>query len=145
MRRYGTPPVEGIKYTTRPGAYGIILRGSDLLITEQAEPFNEFQLPGGGIDAGENATTALHREAYEETGWTIAIERKLGAYVNYIYMPDYDIHARKICHIFLCRAVLQKSEPTEAGHMAVWMSAETAAETVANQGDRDFVRRLLLP
>lgn len=144
MRRYGQPPVEGIKYTTRPGAYGVIRLGRDLLMTHQAHPFNEFQLPGGGIDPGENATTALQREAYEETGWTIAIERRLGAYVNYVYMPDYNLQARKVCHIFLCRPVMRKSEPTEAGHSAVWMSVETAISQVPNQGDKAFLKALFL-
>ncbi len=144
MRRFGTPPVAGVNYITRPGAYGIIRRGRDLLITHQSAPFFEFQLPGGGIDTGKNASTALHREAYEETGWTIDIERKLGAFVYYTYMPEYDISARKVCHIFLCRAVIQKSEPLESGHTAVWMSPETAATQVFNPGDRAFIRALRL-
>jgi 8-oxo-dGTP diphosphatase len=144
MRRFGTPPVQGISYTNRPGAYGIIRHGRDLLVTHQSAPFFEFQLPGGGIDAGENATTALHREAYEETGWTIDIERKLGAFVFYTHMPEYELYARKICHIFLCRAVLQKSEPLEPGHAAIWMSPETAAVQVFNPGDRAFIQALRL-
>jgi 8-oxo-dGTP diphosphatase len=144
MRRFGAPPVQGISYTNRPGAYGIIRRGRDLLVTHQSEPFPEFQLPGGGIDAGENATTALHREAFEETGWTISIERKLGAFVFYTYMPEYDLCARKICHIFECRAVIEKSEPLEPGHTAAWMSPETAAVQIGNPGDRAFVRALCL-
>lgn len=142
MRRFGDPPVEGIKYTDRPGAYGIILRGRDLLMTHQAAPFFEFQLPGGGIDPGENGIRALHREAYEETGWTIAIERKLGAFIRYIYMPEYNLSARKISHIYLCRAVMQKSDPTEEGHTAVWMSPQTAMQQVANPGDRAFLHAL---
>lgn len=144
MRRFGTPPVQGITYTNRPGAYGIIRRGRDLLVTHQSDPFPEFQLPGGGIDAGENATTALHREAFEETGWTIAIERKLGAFVFYTYMPEYDLCARKICHIYECRAVMQKSDPIEPGHTAVWMNPETASQQIGNPGDRAFVRALCL-
>ena len=142
MRRFGPPPVQGISYTNRPGAYGIIRRGRDLLVTHQSEPHPEFQLPGGGIDPGENATTALHREAFEETGWTISINRKLGAFVFFTYMPEYDLYARKICNIFECRAVIQKSDPSEPGHTAVWMSPETAATQIGNPGDRAFVRAL---
>lgn len=146
MKRYGTPPVHGIKYTDRPGAYGIIQLGNELLITEQSEPEPEpeFQLPGGGIDKGENALQALHREAFEETGWSIAVERRLGAFMRFTYMPEYDLHARKICHIYLCRAVLQKSDPVESGHTAVWMSPNTAARQVGNPGDRAFIRALYL-
>lgn len=144
MKRYGTPPVNGVQYKDRHGAYGIILHGRDLLLTEQSAPFNEFQLPGGGIDPGENALQALHREAYEETGWSIAIERRLGAFVRYTYMPEYNLHARKICHIYLCRSVLRKSAPIEEGHTAVWMSPQTAAIQVGNPGDRAFIHALNL-
>ena len=144
MRRFGTPPVRGVNYTDRPGAYGIIRRGRDLLVTHQSEPYPEFQLPGGGIDDGENALTALHREAFEETGWTISINRKLGAFVFYTYMPEYDRNARKVCHIFECRAVIQKSEPLEPGHTAVFMPPETAVTQIGNPGDRAFVRALCL-
>lgn len=142
MRRFGEPPKPGVTYTDRAGAYAIIQHGRDVLVTEQAEPFCEFQLPGGGIDPGESAIAALHREVREETGWSISISRKLGVFQTYIYMPDYDLMAHKICHIFLCRAVLQKSDPTEPQHTAVWMSPETAASTVANFGDRSFLRAL---
>lgn len=143
MRRFGEPPLSGVSYTNRPGAYGIIRKGRDLLITEQTYPKPEFQLPGGGIDEGENAITALHREAFEETGWTIAIHKKLGAFVFFTYMPEYDLYARKICHLYLCDAVLQKSAPLEVGHSAVWMSPETAATKVGNPGDRAFISATL--
>ena len=73
IRRYGEPVVAGQIYRRRPGVYAILLRGDDILLTHQAEPDNEFQLPGGGIDPGEHPLPALHREVMEETGWRIAI------------------------------------------------------------------------
>ena len=36
--RFGEPVRSDRTYTTRPGAYGVILEGRDLLITEQDEP-----------------------------------------------------------------------------------------------------------
>ncbi len=143
MRRFGTPPAEGIRYKIRHGAYGIIRHGRDLLVTEQSVPFAEFQLPGGGIDPGESPIQALHREAYEETGWTIAVERRLGIYTNFTYMPEYDLQAQKICHIYLCRAVLCKSPPHEPHHTAVLMPPQTAAQCLGSAGDRAFVSALL--
>lgn len=144
MRRYGNPPEPGVAYKIRHGAYAVILHGRDLLVTEQSVPFAEFQLPGGGIDPGENPVQALHREAYEETGWTIAVERRLGVYTNYIYMPEYDLCAQKICHIYLCRAVIRKSDPLEPFHTAAWMNPQTAEQMLGSEGDRAFVRSLRL-
>ncbi len=139
MRRFGNPPVKGLAYKTRHGAYGVILHGRDLLVTEQAEPVPEFQLPGGGIDPGESPIQALHREAYEETGWTIAIERRLGVYSNFTYMAEYDLRARKVCHIYLCRAVIRKSDPPEPLHTAVLMPPASARVLLGSAGDRYFV------
>jgi 8-oxo-dGTP pyrophosphatase MutT (NUDIX family) len=78
MRRWGGSPRKGQTYRHRPGAYAILWNGAELLLTFQAEPEPELQLPGGGIDPGEGALRALHREVREETGWAIAGARRLG-------------------------------------------------------------------
>lgn len=144
IRRFGEPVVAGKKYIHRPGAYAILLRGNAVLVTHQAEPTPEFQLPGGGIDAGESSIQALHREVFEETGWSIRTPRKVGAHRRFVYMPEYDMWAEKVAHIFLATPVRSLGPPTEAGHRAVWMSAEIAVELLSNSGDRDFIRRILL-
>lgn len=143
MRRYGDPVRPDRSYTTRPGAYGVIRLGADLLLTEQARPERELQLPGGGIDPGESPLVALHREVYEETGWTIQVLRRLGAFQRYAYMPEYDLWARKVCAIYLCRPVLRRGPAREPGHRPVWASIEVAAERLGNAGDRAFVAGLL--
>jgi len=143
MRRFGEPVDPCRTYVSRPGAYGVIRDGDDLLVTEQAEPVREFQLPGGGIDPGEGPLAALRRECLEETGWTIAVERRIGAFQRYCYMPEYDLWARKICHIYLARPALLRGAPTEPGHRAVWMPVSEAARLLGNAGDRAFVARLL--
>jgi 8-oxo-dGTP diphosphatase len=127
---------------TRPGAYGVICDGRDVLVTEQADPGPEIQLPGGGVDPGETPVRALHREALEETGWRIAVLRRLGAFQRYTYMPEYDIWARKVCHVYLCRPVRQVGPPREPGHRALWMPIPLAARLVGNDGDRSFLARL---
>lgn len=143
MRRYGTIKT-GQTYTDRPGVYAVIASGRSLLVTEEQSDVNEFQLPGGGIDPGESALQALHREVREETGWVVAPIRKLGAYQRYTFMPDYDLWARKICHIYLCKPVLRKSPPTEGHHTEVWMSQADAIRLLASPGDADFVANLRL-
>jgi 8-oxo-dGTP diphosphatase len=102
------------------------------------------QLPGGGIDPGEHPLNALHREVFEETGWRIAAPRKLGAFRRFTYMPDYDMWAEKLCHIYLARPVRPHGPPTEPGHMALWLSVEEALAELYNDGDADFVARLML-
>ena len=143
MRRFGECIDPGRTYRDRPGAYGVILHGREALVTEQTHPRHEFQLPGGGVDPGEGPVRALHRECLEETGWRIQILRRLGAFQRYCHMPEYEIWARKVCHIYLCRPVLRRGAPADPAHRAVWMPVETAADLLAVEGDRHFLRLAL--
>lgn len=143
IRRYGEAVRADRPYVRRPGVYAILLLGDSLLLTHQAEPVPEFQLPGGGIDQGESPVAALHREVFEETGWRMAAPRRLGAFRRFTYMPEYDLWAEKLCHIYLARPVRPHGPPSEPGHSAVWMPTPLAAERLANEGDRAFVRRLI--
>jgi 8-oxo-dGTP diphosphatase len=137
--RYGEPVKPGKRYRLRPGAYAILPRGAELLLTHQAAPIPEFQLPGGGIDPGESPLSALFREVLEETGWRIARPRRLGAFRRFTYMPEYDLWAEKLCHIYLAAPVRQVMVPPEPGHSAVWASPVAARELLGNAGDRTFV------
>lgn len=143
MRRFGEPVAEGIYYRTRPGAYAVIAEGGELLVTESFDPVHEYQLPGGGIDPGESPLRALHREVLEETGWRVAVLRRLGAFQRFTYMPEYDLWARKVCHVYLARPTVRHGPPREAAHRAVFMPARTAAELLGVEGDRHFVRGIL--
>ncbi|KFI29017.1 NUDIX hydrolase [Paenirhodobacter enshiensis] len=143
MRRFGEAIVRGQTYRKRPGAYAILERDGQILLTHQQAPVPEYQLPGGGIDPGEGALQALHREAFEETGWSIANPRRLGAYRRFVWMPEYEFWAEKICSIFVARPILQHSAPREMGHTAVWVTPEEALDLLANQGDRHFLARWL--
>lgn len=141
IRRIGEPVKPGIRYRQRPGIYAVLIRNGSVLLTHQMEPEPEYQLPGGGIDPGEDPIPALHREVLEETGWKIGRATRLGVFRRFTYMPEYDLWAEKICHIYLARPVLALGPPTERGHTAIWTNPAVAAELVANTGDAMFIRR----
>ncbi len=143
MRRYGESVRPDVSYRLRPGAYAVLAAGSDLLLTHQMAPEPEFQLPGGGIDPGESPLQALHREVMEETGWTIGGLRRIGAYRRFVYMPDYDLWAEKVCSIYLGRPIRRISAPSEPGHTAVFLPAEEAVPILGSPGDRDILAGLL--
>ena len=140
--RVGEPVERNRRYRIRPGAYAILVRNGQVLLTHQQEPRPEFQLPGGGIDPGEATVPALHREILEETGWRAGRLTRLGAFRRFTFMPEYDLWAEKICHIYLGRPSLQMGKPLEVGHSAVWTSPELAVEMVGNDGDRLFLKNL---
>ena len=143
IRRFGEALVRGQRYGIRHGVYAVLLRGRDVLITHQAEPEPEFQLPGGGIDPGESPLRALYREVREETGWSIAAPKRLGAFRRFVYMPEYDKWAEKLCTIYAAFPVRRLAAPSEPGHAAVWMQADDAVPLLGNDGDRHFLVRAL--
>lgn len=141
MRRFGEPQQEGQAYRQRPGAYGVIIGADGVLLTLEDTRPPEVQLPGGGIDPDETPVRALHREVYEETGWRIRVIRRLGAYQRYGYMPEYDLWARKICHIYLCVPVRRLGPVPEPHHTVIWATIDAASSTLSNSGDRHFFER----
>jgi 8-oxo-dGTP diphosphatase len=139
IRRFGTSAMSGQRYTRRHGAYAIILQGDHVLLTHQAWPDDEWQLPGGGIDAGESAPQALRREVLEETGWRVQPVRRLGAFRRFCYMPDYDLWAEKLCTVYIARPLRPVGTPSEPGHRAQWLPIDAALELLGNEGDRSFL------
>lgn len=140
--RIGEPVDPSIKYTARPGAYAILVRNNQVLLTHQAEPVPEFQLPGGGVDPGEQTLPALHREILEETGWRVGQLRRVGAFRRYTYMPEYDLWAEKVCQVYLGRPAIRAGDPIEQSHTAIWVPPSAAIELVENDGDRLFLKQL---
>ena len=143
MRRFGEVRRAGIKYTRRPGAYGVILRDGQALLALNESAGEEFALPGGGIDPGESPVQALHREAIEETGYRIAVTRRIGAYQRFTYMPEYDLWAHKVCHIYLCRAGRSIAPPMEPDHQPLWVPVGDAVDLISLAGDRMMFRKAI--
>lgn len=142
IRRFGPPPGRH-PYRLRPGAYAVLIRDGQALLTFQHQPEPEFQLPGGGIDPGESPLAALHREVREETGWTIGGARRLGVYRRYCYMPEYGFWAEKLCSIWVARPISRLSAPSEPGHEAHWVALSRAAALLPEPGARAHLRLAL--
>ncbi|MEL7026879.1 MAG: NUDIX hydrolase [Pseudomonadota bacterium] len=138
--RYGKPPLQR-RYTHRPGIYAILPRNGGFLVTHQQEPEPEIQLPGGGIDPGEQPLAALHREVLEETGWSITRPRRLATYRRFTFMPEYSLWAEKLCHVFVAHPARAIRPPIEPGHSVLWIDRITAIERLASPGDRAVLAR----
>ena len=141
--RYGEPRVAGVAYQLRAGAYAILQRNRKLLLTFQDGTDEPLQLPGGGIDPGESPIRALHREVMEETGWRIAAPRRFGTFRRFVFMPEYEIWAEKICHIFVARPVVKTGPPSEPGHYPIWADPHAVVDRLSNPGDQQMLARAL--
>lgn len=140
--RIGEPVDPNRRYRLRPGAYVVLPRGTQVLLTLQIDEKPDLQLPGGGIDPGEQILTALYREVIEETGWRISAPRRLGAFRRFVFMPEYNMWAEKLCRVYVARPVRQISEPLEDHHQPIWMPIREAAYSLGNPGDRMFLKRV---
>lgn len=141
IKRVGRPPKRNQTYRLRPGAYAILPLEERFLLTMQTEPIVDIQLPGGGIDPGESPLQALYREVREETGWVIAKPRRLGAFRRFVFMPEYDLWAEKLCHVYQARPVRQVFDIMEPMHKTVVLDHRTALDALGNDGDRMFLAR----
>jgi 8-oxo-dGTP diphosphatase len=141
MRRFGEPPIAGKTYTLRPGAYAILPLKNRFLMTAQLSTQVDVQLPGGGIDRGESPLQALYREVMEEIGWSIAYPRRMGAFRRFVYMPEYDLWAEKLCHVYVAHPIRQIKDPIEPDHTTIVLSAEEALTVLGNDGDRSFLEQ----
>ena len=139
--RFGAPPDPNRRYTLRPGAYAILPRFGEVLLTSQYDDPPDIQLPGGGIDPGESARATLFREVYEETGWSIANPVRFGVFRRFVFMPEYDLWAEKVCHVYVARPVRRLGPPLETDHAAMWLPIPAAIAVLGNPGDRMLLKQ----
>ncbi len=79
---------------TRIGVYGAIVHEEQiLLITQDSGPYKgRFDLPGGGIEFGEDLEIALRREFYEELNMSFQSKRLLANFTNFIDSSNFQYH-----------------------------------------------------
>lgn len=80
VRKRSGSPGEVVMVIRRPG-------GKVLLTTKDFYPSGIYRLPSGQITSEENPEEALKREAYEETGFHVQIDRCLGI-IRYTLITD---------------------------------------------------------
>lgn len=125
---------ENPKTFERTAARAIVLKGEDLLLV-YTRYYDDYTLPGGGIENGENSEEAVKRELLEETGATnIKVVDYIGAYEEYRpYYKGYD-QLHMISHIYLCSIdhELGQAQPEDYeirnGSVPVWKNIHEAIE-----------------
>lgn len=127
--------IENPKLYKRIAARGVILKGDEILLI-YTKRYNDYSLPGGGVDEGESLTDGLLRELAEETGAkNIRILGELGCYEEYrpTYYDGYDLmHMLSYCYVCDADYELGDAEPEEYevnnGSVPVWVNIHKAIE-----------------
>lgn len=134
----------------RPSARGIIIKNGKVAMVHSLR-YNYYKFPGGGLEPGEDAKTALIREVREEAGLRVipASVREYGVVrrMQKLYHSEYD-HLYQENYYFLCDAVDQSAEQdlddyeAEAGYEPVWVEPEQAIK-VQRSGTLDISVRYI--
>jgi len=118
---------------TRLATRSVAIQGNAILLM-YTKRYDDYSLPGGGLDAGEDKIEGMQRELKEETGaQNIRDIKPFGIYEEYRpwYKPDFDVqHMISYCYTCEIDAVLGtpnlESYETKNGMKAVWVDIQEA-------------------
>ena len=91
----------------RIGVFALIFNQEKQILLGHRRDIDWWNLPGGGMEAGETVDEAICREVYEETGLEIKVEQLIGVYSK----PQ----KQEVVLTFLCEVIggaLQSTEET---------------------------------
>ena len=122
------------KARVRYGARGIVVRDDGKIALFNKTKKNEYKLPGGGIDEGEDTKLAFKREVLEETGCEVKIIRELGRIEERKSLDNF----KQISYVYVGKVLkdrkklnLTQKEIDEGGRL-VWLNPDDALEKIIN-------------
>ncbi|MFQ5896545.1 MAG: NUDIX hydrolase [Nitrospinota bacterium] len=140
-RRYGRPREIALEFEFQPHGFArvqeslsrgrahdvtLLIREGDRLavIRKPSYPPHVFRAPSGGVARGEEFEAGVRREAYEETGLEVALERYL-LRVRAAFTCD-GRRAEWVTHVVLCRALSGEPRPVDTREVceARWATLE---------------------
>ena len=86
----------------------VIRNGKILLVQEKTD--RKWSMPGGWGDVGELPSKMVQREVWEESGFTVNVEKVIGIYDANHFEPLQFYHAYKM--IFMCTITSGESRPS---------------------------------
>lgn len=118
----------------RYGARGIVIRNDGKIAIFNKSNKNEYKLPGGGMEDGEEPKEAFKREVLEETGCIVDIVDELGTTEEYKSKDNF----KQISHVFVGKVKedtkklnITKKEKDE-GAILIWETPKKALELITN-------------
>ena len=124
-------------------AGGVVVRSIDGMVHALVirDPYDNWGLPKGHLEPGEDEQSAAVREVEEETGLTdLDVGTELGCIDWYFRAEGHPVH--KFCTFFLIRSLDGPTVPelAEGITACVWLPLEEAARRISYDNAREMVR-----
>lgn len=126
--------IQNQQYVARPGSYALITDTRGYLAVMETP--RGCYLPGGGSEGSETPEETLVREVREECGFDVAIVRRIGEAIEYVYTPGNDAGIRKECVFLEATVATGRGAATEADHVLVWLEPQEAEARLAHGSQR---------
>ncbi len=129
---------------TRPSARAIVTKGEEILLL-YTKRYDDYSIPGGGIDSKEDVVEGLKRELYEETGAKdIKVISEFGIYseTKPVKGREYQ-YINMISHYYICDIHEELGNPNleeyevNNGMEARWINIYEAIEHNKNVIERN--------
>lgn len=134
----GGKSIAAENYRQRFGARGIVIREDGKIAVFNKSLKNEYKLPGGGIDEGEETSEAFKREVFEETGCKIEIIDFLGT-IEEIKTQD---SFKQRSYVYVGKVIKNTNElhvteqEAKEGAKLLWETPEKALELIKDCYDK---------
>lgn len=141
------PPEKLRTLTLRQAARAVVLDNENNIALLHVKKGRYYKLPGGGVEQGEDLSSALKRECLEEIGCNVAVGREVGMTIE--YRGKYNV--KQESYYYLARVIGPKILPqfTEKevadGFASLWVTLEEAIRLVAGANTEDYQGKFIIP
>src|SRR3989338_10310267 len=96
---------DGVEAAWRPSVYGLARNEAGDVLMVKPGWNDQWELPGGGLDLGENVLDALKREFFEETGYRceVATEAPIHVLQDRMYLRQKEVFVHTLCLYYLVK------------------------------------------
>jgi 8-oxo-dGTP pyrophosphatase MutT (NUDIX family) len=117
-------------------AAGGVVRRDGLIAVVHRPHREDWSLPKGKLEPGEDDAAAAVREVLEETGWEAVIERDLGT-VSYTVADG----RPKSVRYYLMTASAEATDPAADVDVVRWLAPEGVEDLLTHATDREVLAR----